>query len=510
VEHPLHVTDQSIAGRPEAPADDDAMDGGTQRFLAFARSDDRSGMEELLREYHERCVSRARSILGNAADAEDAVQDAFLRLVRGASSYDGSVPFGAWLARLVTEASLDLRRSATRRRRREDEALLTPPTQELESAEDERLAQLRQLVAELPDELKAPIELRFFAGLSQKETAEKLGVSENLVAVRIHRGKERLRRRLAQGGVILTLPALDAHLASAGHGGGGAAALVGAKSTAHSKLWWGMAAALLAFLSAPPVWLALRPPRSAAAAAIPAQASPVAAAPAAPATSKRVAAKKKFYAWNFDDGEAPELKVLKGSWHHLDHGGVGDSGCMEIDGDVCYVVVDAPLLDGPLKFSHMEGPLLPATIDYQATLIWSNAPYQYIVYNFGAPPKNLDLRPGRPQAGKFYPIWQYIDEDSIQVWSGIGRTITEFVRRLDQSPLVIQIGGHQRLDDLRIEQIDAAEVPDLSELRRAVYSVPLGQRHGEGDLKGMRGYDRRKPVRVNWQEPIGDQPLIAP
>src|SRR5262245_6979597 len=95
------------------------MDGGTQRFLAFVRAGDRSGIEELLREHRAGCVARAQQILGNAADAEDAVQDAFLRLMRFSADYDGSVPFGAWLGRMVLDASINLRRSASRRWRRE-------------------------------------------------------------------------------------------------------------------------------------------------------------------------------------------------------------------------------------------------------------------------------------------------------------------------------------------------------------------------------------------------------
>jgi RNA polymerase sigma-70 factor (ECF subfamily) len=484
------------------------MDGGTQRFLAFARADDRSGMEELLREHHGRCVARAQRILGNAADAEDAVQDAFLRLLRGASSFDGSVPFGAWLARLVTEASLDLRRSTTRRRRREDEALLTPPTQDLESSDDERLAQIRQLVEELPDELKAPIELRFFAGLSQKETAEKLGVSENLVAVRIHRGKERIRRRLAQAGLVLAMPELDEQLASAGHGGG-AAAVAGAKGAAHSKLWWGASVALLALLGAWPAWVALRQPRAAPAVpAVPAVAA-VPGVPAIPtvALSPPPAAARKSYTWNFDHGEPSDLTVIQGSWHHLDHGGIGGSGCMEIDGDLCHVRIDLPVLEGPLKATLMEEPLLPVTMDYQATLMWSNATYQYMLENVNPPPEHIILRPGKEFG--FLPITEFIDDDSVQVLNRVP-TITEFVHRLDDAPLVIQIGGHQRLDDLRIEQVDASEVPDLSALRHAAYSVPLAQRHGKTVLKGLRGHDPRRPVRIDWQDPVGEQPLIAP
>ena len=81
-----------------------------QRFLRFARKGDGAVLEGLFRESVDEAYTLARRLLGHADDAEDAVQEAYLQLVRTAGGYDGSVPFRAWLGRLVYTASLHLRR----------------------------------------------------------------------------------------------------------------------------------------------------------------------------------------------------------------------------------------------------------------------------------------------------------------------------------------------------------------------------------------------------------------
>src|SRR3954463_14224747 len=99
------------------------MVDASRRFLDFARDREAAALEQLMREHVDSAYAQARRILGSPADAEDAVQEAFIRLVRTAPDYDGSVPFGAWLGLLVRDACADQRRSTRRRRRREGRAL---------------------------------------------------------------------------------------------------------------------------------------------------------------------------------------------------------------------------------------------------------------------------------------------------------------------------------------------------------------------------------------------------
>ena len=187
---------------------------GADDYHAFARGGDPAMLERALRACADRAYTQARRTLGNATDADDAVQEAFLQLVRSAPRFDGTVPFGAWLGQLVRTACLRVLRSDRRRRRRE-EAVVVPfnPVHDADRAEE-----VRALVARLPAADRAAIELHYFAGLPQAEVAMALGSSENAVALRLSRARARLRSLIGCAASVAVVTALlaaqPAHAAS--------------------------------------------------------------------------------------------------------------------------------------------------------------------------------------------------------------------------------------------------------------------------------------------------------
>jgi RNA polymerase sigma-70 factor (ECF subfamily) len=188
----------------EAPLDRDS-----DRFLLFARGRDAAILERLLDEYADRAFAHADKMVGNKADAEDAVQEAFLQLVRSASDYDGTVPFAAWLGRLVHVAALRVLRSEKSRRRRANK--VRAMTNVKPSAIDpDTIEIVRAIVAELPDKFRAPIDLHYFAGLSQEQIGAALGMTANAINVRMHRAREFMRQMLRRRGVTMSGVALAA------------------------------------------------------------------------------------------------------------------------------------------------------------------------------------------------------------------------------------------------------------------------------------------------------------
>ena len=187
-------------------------DAGTD-YLHYARSGDAAALERALHGCADRVTTQARRLLGNAADADDAVQEAFLQLTRTARRYDGRVPFAAWVGRLVHTACLRVRRSDRRRRRREASAM-TPLQISDPTPDDGTQEVVRSAIARLPAGDQSAIDLHYFAGLSQAETAAALGTSENALAQRLVRARERLRRLLAGHGTSLSVAALATLLAN--------------------------------------------------------------------------------------------------------------------------------------------------------------------------------------------------------------------------------------------------------------------------------------------------------
>lgn len=164
------------------------------------RDHDHAALERLMAASLDRAYTQARRTLGNAADAHDAVQEALLQIMHSAHRFDPDRPFAPWLARHVHDACCRLRWRTRRVRAREQAVARPDATTPVDGADSELV---RAVVAELPERDRAAIELHYWAGLSQSETARELGVSENALAVRLHRARERLRGLFAQRGLSL-------------------------------------------------------------------------------------------------------------------------------------------------------------------------------------------------------------------------------------------------------------------------------------------------------------------
>lgn len=169
-------------------------------LASWSAHGDRAALERALSAAAEPAYAQALRLLGRAADAEDATQEALVQLTRSAKRYDPTRPFAPWLARIVHDACCRLLRSNRRRRRHEAAA---PPV-EVPSEPQADTEVVRAAVLELPEPLRAAIELHYFAGLSQAEAATSLGIAEDACAKRLSRARERLRHLLVRRGCTVT------------------------------------------------------------------------------------------------------------------------------------------------------------------------------------------------------------------------------------------------------------------------------------------------------------------
>ena len=137
-------------------------------------------------------------VLRNPYEAEDAVQEAFLRVWR----FRGSIPAGdgrkAWLYRVVVNACMSRVRSTTSRSGQDVgpaalEALPDRAPEPEQRAEQSQLAgDVVAALADLPEHLRVPLVLRFYAGLSEKEIATAIDRRPGTVKSRLHEARQRL------------------------------------------------------------------------------------------------------------------------------------------------------------------------------------------------------------------------------------------------------------------------------------------------------------------------------
>ena len=155
-------------------------------------------LELWLEEWYATAYRTACLVLRDRAAAEDAVQEAFLRVWR----FRDSIPVGdgrkAWLYRVVVNACLSRGRVEGRYRSRTTDLDLGPEPASAaplpdELAEQSELSTLVGLALDdLPESLRVPLVLRFFAGLTEREIATAIQRRPGTVKSRLHEGKRRL------------------------------------------------------------------------------------------------------------------------------------------------------------------------------------------------------------------------------------------------------------------------------------------------------------------------------
>lgn len=170
-----------------------------------AQAGDATAMNALLETHYDRVRAVCRRVAGPGPDADDAAQEALIRIVRGIRSFDGRSSFATWAYRIATNTTLDELRKRRRRpqlhvvRGEANEPAPEPVDPRAEgavTASADRLA-LDAALADLPEEFRAPIVLRDVGDLDYGEIAEALGVPLGTVKSRIARGRRMLAEALA-------------------------------------------------------------------------------------------------------------------------------------------------------------------------------------------------------------------------------------------------------------------------------------------------------------------------
>lgn len=164
-------------------------------------------LDALIRATYADVYALCRRMLADPDEAADATQEVFVRVMRSVFGFRGESAFGTWLHRVTVNVCLTALRKRSRARASGMVAGGTPfalPGDEIElttsDAPDDLAvtadlaARSEQALAALPEDARAVVVLRDIEGLSTKEVADLLGVTENVVKVRLHRAHTRLRR----------------------------------------------------------------------------------------------------------------------------------------------------------------------------------------------------------------------------------------------------------------------------------------------------------------------------
>jgi RNA polymerase sigma-70 factor (ECF subfamily) len=173
-----------------------------EEVVARVCAGDTQLFEILMRRYNQRLYRAARAILQSDADADDAVQQAYLNAYRHLTQFEGRAKFSTWLTRIAVYEALG------RRRRHRDKFVESSDEEHVNHVasaipDPERQTYVAQLgglleaaLSALPEGYRSVFILREVDGFNTAETAEQLHLSEGTVKTRLHRAKDLLQRKL--------------------------------------------------------------------------------------------------------------------------------------------------------------------------------------------------------------------------------------------------------------------------------------------------------------------------
>lgn len=178
--------------------------------------------EIIMRRYNQRLYRVARAILRNDGEAEDVIQEAYVRAYEHLGQFAGRAAFSTWLTRIAIHEALARKRRSGRLeeldavQNKDDRIPIlksSAPDPEAQTAQSQTRQLLEEAIEALPEEYRTVVVMRDVEEINVAETAANLEISEPLVKTRLHRAHAMLRKELyrrAQGRVTDLYPFLGA------------------------------------------------------------------------------------------------------------------------------------------------------------------------------------------------------------------------------------------------------------------------------------------------------------
>ena len=205
----------AAAGKPAAApslSKDSELAGAIKALVVAGERDAaRDRFADLVASQQRRALRIAYQYLRDAHDADEAVQDAFVKVFTHITTYREDLPFEVWFTRILVNGCLDMRKSRARRLRwalpmssssdmPPPDPVAPQPSPEARLAATETGRAISEAVEQLPDRQRAVFTLCHVAEHSTAEVGQALGLSEATVRVHLFRAVRKLRKLLERGG----------------------------------------------------------------------------------------------------------------------------------------------------------------------------------------------------------------------------------------------------------------------------------------------------------------------
>ena len=477
---------------------------------AIARQD-QCAFAELYQRYKLTAYSVAYHVTADSSLAEEIVQESMLKVWQTAASYRADGPVRAWLMRIVAHRSLNLlkRKRHSERKPEEREMLRKKNNQAGENVEerverDELLSTVRRLTGELPALERQLLALYYGGGLTQSEISSALSIPQQTVSYRIEGVLERLRATLSKSGFAAIPLVNDEILNSALCGGHDAPgelygrimnriSRIGADklsppATPASKSALALGAIVVSVVGGMIALGVYSQPRE----VLPDTHSPIAAKSEPPSAEKIIIppqpAEKFYHKWTFNSGPPEDVRPIGGAtWKYIPNGGSDRSGCMELGNGKFEAILKIPVPALPIKVSFRSIPKAMAMVGVG----WDPVRKGAIFLNAG--PKSITVK-----AGEWVKTDVFITAATVDRWHGNQRLALETIVPADGAQLLLWANAPQRIDDLEITSITAAEVPDVSKYLAYIDGIEPARRVGRVILPHAPSANKSEPLIIDF------------
>ena len=170
-----------------------------QQVVLQARSGSHDAFRVLVERYMKQAYNVAYGFVNDHDDANDIVQESFVRAYQSIGSFRGEAQFSTWLYRIVTNVSLNRTKQKTKKMAREEthpEVLLELGHYPLPAEDSDLAMHIERAVHQLPTLQRAVVILRHINGLSTREVSSILKCSEGTIKTHLYRGLKKMKKKL--------------------------------------------------------------------------------------------------------------------------------------------------------------------------------------------------------------------------------------------------------------------------------------------------------------------------
>lgn len=174
-----------------------------QLWIQQVLAGDKQAYAHIINKYKNQLYATILRMTKNPQDAQDLVQEAFIKVYRNLDKYDASGSFSGWLYRVAINHCMDefrKKRHSMTHIEVDEEKVVNPNHPELVFLKKEKSRQLERLISTLPEDERLIILLRYVNEISYEEIGEMLDVPISTVRNKLHRGKKKMRETVKREG----------------------------------------------------------------------------------------------------------------------------------------------------------------------------------------------------------------------------------------------------------------------------------------------------------------------